>query len=152
MRHFADEAWTPELQRLRVRSEDKQAIAAFHWRGAPDEDAAEAAVREVADARRGAGPVHPLGAQGARGAPAGRDAQGPRRAPAARGTATSTPALYVGDDLTDLDAFDGLHALVEEGELGAAVCVGVRIRRDAAASSRRPPTCSSTARSACASC
>ena len=35
-------------------------------------------------------------------------------------------ALYVGDDRTDIDAFDGLHALVDEGELGAAVCVGVR--------------------------
>jgi len=33
--------------------------------------------------------------------------------------------LYVGDDKTDLDAFDGLHALVEEGELKVAVCVGV---------------------------
>ena len=35
-------------------------------------------------------------------------------------------AMYVGDDKTDIDAFDGLHALVAEGELGAAVCVGVR--------------------------
>jgi trehalose 6-phosphate phosphatase len=34
--------------------------------------------------------------------------------------------LYVGDDVTDLDAFAGLRALVDEGELGAAVCVGVR--------------------------
>ena len=35
-------------------------------------------------------------------------------------------ALYVGDDKTDIDAFDGLHALVADGELGVAVCVGVR--------------------------
>ena len=34
--------------------------------------------------------------------------------------------MYVGDDKTDIDAFDGLHALVADGELGAAVCVGVR--------------------------
>ena len=34
-------------------------------------------------------------------------------------------ALYVGDDMTDLDAFAGLRALVEEGLLGTAVCVGV---------------------------
>ena len=102
------------------------AIAAFHWRGAPDEAAAEEAVRAIADARGGRGPVHPLGAQGARGPPAGRDRQGPRRAPAARRRATSPRGLYVGDDRTDIDAFDGLRALVDEGELGAAVCVGVR--------------------------
>ena len=30
-----------ELRNLRVRIEDKHAIVAFHWRGAPDEDAAE---------------------------------------------------------------------------------------------------------------
>src|SRR4051794_24080782 len=46
---FADRAWTNELQRLRVRAEDKDVIRAFHWRGAPDEDAAEAAVRGVAE-------------------------------------------------------------------------------------------------------
>ena len=77
--------YTPELQRLRVRSEDKLAIKAFHWRGAPDEDAAEEAVRAIADEAQAAGPEHPLGAQGARGPPAGDDQQGPRRAPAARG-------------------------------------------------------------------
>ena len=42
-------AETAERQRLRVRSEDKDVIAAFHWRGAPDEDAAERAVREIAE-------------------------------------------------------------------------------------------------------
>ena len=34
--------------------------------------------------------------------------------------------VYVGDDTTDLDAFRALRELVEEGSLGAAVCVGVR--------------------------
>ncbi len=49
VREFAARAFTPELQRARVRSEDKQAIAAFHWRGAPDEQAAAALVREIAE-------------------------------------------------------------------------------------------------------
>ena len=40
VRAFAAVAYTTELARLRVRSEDKEAIAAFHWRGAPDEQAA----------------------------------------------------------------------------------------------------------------
>jgi trehalose 6-phosphate phosphatase len=34
-------------------------------------------------------------------------------------------ALYGGDDSTDLDAFDALSALREEGRLDAAVRVGV---------------------------
>ena len=38
VRQFAARAYTAEHQRLRVRSEDKDAIAAFHWRGAPDEE------------------------------------------------------------------------------------------------------------------
>ena len=35
-------------------------------------------------------------------------------------------ALYVGDDVTDLDAFRGLDELVEKGRLGRAVKIGVR--------------------------
>jgi trehalose 6-phosphate phosphatase len=35
-------------------------------------------------------------------------------------------ALYAGDDVTDLDAFRELRALVDEGELEDAVTVGVR--------------------------
>ena len=48
VRDFAARADTPELSRLRVRTEDKEAIAAFHWRGAPDEEAALAATQVVA--------------------------------------------------------------------------------------------------------
>ncbi|MDX6678331.1 MAG: trehalose 6-phosphate phosphatase [Solirubrobacteraceae bacterium] len=122
---FARDAYTPELQRLRVRAEDKQAIAAYHWRGAPDEQAAEEAVRAVAERAEAEGlfihwgrmvleirpPVEMSKGRGVRRLLAGHDI---------------AAALYVGDDKTDIDAFDGLHALVEEGELGTAVCVGVR--------------------------
>src|SRR3954451_7855323 len=45
VRGFAETAWDDQLRRLRVRAEDKDVIRAFHWRGAPDEDKAEAAVR-----------------------------------------------------------------------------------------------------------
>jgi trehalose 6-phosphate phosphatase len=34
--------------------------------------------------------------------------------------------MYVGDDVTDLDAFRGLDELVEKGRLGRAIKVGVR--------------------------
>ena len=75
---FAHDAFGDELRQLRVRLEDKEAIAALHWRGVPDEDDAEAAIREVADARR-EGRLHdPLGPQGARDPPARADRQGRR--------------------------------------------------------------------------
>ena len=125
VRDFAEAVYTPELQRLRVRSEDKQAIAAFHWRGAPDEDAAHAAVRTIAEQARDAGlnihwgrkvlevrpPVEINKGRGVRRLTEGHDL---------------AAALYVGDDMTDLDAFAGLRELVTEGRLQTAVCVGVR--------------------------
>jgi trehalose 6-phosphate phosphatase len=42
-----------------------------------------------------------------------------------RGSAVRA-ALYAGDDSTDLDAFGGLRALVQEGRLESAICVAVR--------------------------
>ena len=125
VRNFAEEVYTPELQRLRVRAEDKRAIATLHWRGAPDEDAAEQAVREIAARAESAGlrthwgrkvleirpPVALDKGRGVRLLLDGLDL---------------AAGLYVGDDKTDLDAFAGLRGLVAEGKLGAAVCVGVR--------------------------
>src|SRR5204862_4347068 len=52
---FAQNAFDERLRQLRVRLEDKEAIAALHWRGVPDEEDAEAAVREVAEAAAEAG-------------------------------------------------------------------------------------------------
>ena len=83
VRRFAARAFTAEHQRLRVRSEDKDAIAAFHWRGAPDEAAAAAAIEEIAQRALQDGPGGSLGAQGAGGASARRARQGPRRRHAA---------------------------------------------------------------------
>ncbi|HUR83822.1 MAG TPA: trehalose-phosphatase [Solirubrobacteraceae bacterium] len=125
VRDFARDVWSDELQRLRVRPEDKRAIAAFHWRGAPDEDAAEAAVREIAERAQASGlgihwgrkvlevrpPVAIDKGRGVRLLLAGRDLDA---------------GLYIGDDRTDIDAFTALRELVAAGELGAAVCVGVR--------------------------
>jgi len=125
VRAFAEDVWTPELQRLRVRQEDKRAIAAFHWRGAPDEDAAEDAVRAIAERAESEGLYTHWGRKVLEIRPpvTMNKGRGVRRLLADRGMAAG---LYVGDDRTDLDAFDGLHELVAEGELGSAVCVGVR--------------------------
>src|SRR5919106_537061 len=52
---FMREAYGEELKRLRVRFEDKEAIAALHWRGVPDEEGAEDAIRAVAGRAEAAG-------------------------------------------------------------------------------------------------
>jgi trehalose 6-phosphate phosphatase len=125
VRRFAAAVYTPELQKLRVRSEDKRAIAGFHWRGAPDEDAAEQAVRAIAEQAQEAGLAIHWGRKVLEVRPPVdiHKGRGVQRLLEDRDIAVG---LYVGDDMTDLDAFGGLRDLVQEGRLGAAVCVGVR--------------------------
>ncbi len=125
VRAWASKAQTEELDRLRVRAEDKQAIAAFHWRGAPDEAAAEAAVHTLADRAEAEGFHTHWGRKVLEVRPpvAMDKGRGIVRLLADEGLDV---ALYVGDDRTDLDAFSGLRTLVEDGRLRRAVCVGVR--------------------------
>jgi trehalose 6-phosphate phosphatase len=113
-----------ELAAAGLRSEDKGPIQALHWRGADDEEAAEARAREIADAAEAAGlephwgrkvlELRPPEAGGKDAAVssllAGRDLR---------------HAIYAGDDRTDLDAFRALRELRASGELETAVCVGV---------------------------
>jgi trehalose 6-phosphate phosphatase len=124
VRAFAARALTGERERLRVRGEDKGAIAAFHWRGAPDEEAAAAAVAEIAGAAVEEGFAIHWGRKVLEvRAPIVLD-KGVGVAALLRGADISA-ALYVGDDNTDLDAFRGLRALVDAGELEHALCVAV---------------------------
>jgi trehalose 6-phosphate phosphatase len=125
VRDFARRAYGAEQERIRVRSEDKDAIAAFHWRGAPDEQAAEAAVREIAAAAQAEGFAVHWGRKVLEVRPPVEFGKGLGIAALVRGEGVSA-ALYVGDDTTDLDAFRGLRALVESGELRTALCVAVR--------------------------
>jgi trehalose 6-phosphate phosphatase len=140
VRELAAEVYTADVQRLRVRSEDKQVIAAFHWRGAPDESAAEQAVRAIAVRAEAEGfVVHwgrkvlevrpPVTLDKSLGVTAllGRTVERFGGSGEHRGGSTAiAAAVYVGDDTTDLDAFRGLRALVSERLLSYAVCVGVR--------------------------
>jgi trehalose 6-phosphate phosphatase len=129
VRTFAAAAWEDErLTHLRVRGEDKGEIAAFHWRGAPDEDAAEAAVRELAQRAQDAGLAVHWGRKVLEVRPAVHVDKGAGIAWLLDGPdlAHVANAVYVGDDTTDLDAFRGLRGLVAEGRLESAVCVGVR--------------------------
>jgi trehalose 6-phosphate phosphatase len=127
VRAFARERFeeSEELQRLRVRGEDKEAIAAFHWRGAPDEAAAESAVRALAKRAEKEGFAVHWGRKVLEVRPpvALDKGRGIERLLRDAGMAVG---LYAGDDVTDLDAFRGLRELVAQGALTTAVCVGVR--------------------------
>ncbi|HEY7836803.1 MAG TPA: trehalose-phosphatase [Solirubrobacteraceae bacterium] len=121
---FAARAETAERQRLRVRFEDKGAIAAFHWRGAPDEEAAERAVREIAEQAEGEGFAVHWGRKVLEVRPPVEFDKGLGIAALVRGEDVDA-AVYVGDDTTDLDAFRGLRRLAESGDLETALCVAV---------------------------
>jgi trehalose 6-phosphate phosphatase len=126
VREFVEERQEErELKLLRLRVEDKGPIKAFHWREAPDEGAAEKWLQKVAgEAKAGGFDTH-----------WGRKVLEIRPpVPVDKGQAVkrilessgARAALYGGDDVTDLDAFDALESLVESDDLDAAVCVGVR--------------------------
>ena len=124
VKQFVAERDNPDLRRLRVRIEDKGPIVALHWRGAPDEAEALARVTELAGEAEQAGLAIHWGRKVLELRPpvpfdkgrAVRDLVERSRVRA---------AVFGGDDVTDLDAFDALTALVEEGVLEAGLRVGV---------------------------
>jgi trehalose 6-phosphate phosphatase len=119
--HFEDE----QLHLLRVRAEDKDVIQALHWRGAPDEEAGEQAVRAVAERAEATGLKTHWGRKVLEIRPPVRIDKGAGIVALLR-DADLAAAIYVGDDMTDIDAFRGLQELVEMGRLGVAVRIGVR--------------------------
>ncbi|MBV9838768.1 MAG: trehalose-phosphatase [Solirubrobacterales bacterium] len=124
---FGREADTADLRRRRVRFEDKGPIVAFHWRGAPDEDSAKAAIDALAAKAEAAGLRTHWGRKVLEVRP-------PVRIDKGAGITTLLAeagdgidaALYVGDDTTDVDAFKALTQLVEDHRVSTAVRVGVR--------------------------
>jgi trehalose 6-phosphate phosphatase len=122
---FAHEVDTGDVRRHRVRLEDKGAIVAFHWRGAPDEAAAKSAVDAIAARAEAAGLRTHWGRKVLEVRPPVRIDKGAGIAKLLE-DADVEIALYVGDDTTDLDAFRTLGQLVADGKLERAVRVGVR--------------------------
>jgi trehalose 6-phosphate phosphatase len=123
---FGREADTAELRRRRVRLEDKGAIVAFHWRGAPDEEAARAEVDAVAAKAQAAGLHTHWGRKVLEVRPPIQIDKGAGiTAFLAKAGAEIDVVLYAGDDTTDLDAFRALTRLVSEGRLAQAIRVGV---------------------------
>lgn len=122
---FGREADTPELRRLRVRIEDKGSIVAFHWRGAPDEEAARAAIDAIATRAEQSGLRTHWGRKVLEVRPPVRMDKG-AGIRSFLADADLDAALYVGDDATDLDAFRGLSEMLAEGRLRHVLRVGVR--------------------------
>jgi trehalose 6-phosphate phosphatase len=122
---FAAEVFDDSLLRLRVRLEDKEAIAALHWRGVPDEEGAQAAVADVAKQAEDAGFTTQWGRKVLEIRPPVRIDKGAGivRLLADR---DMKAAMYVGDDMTDVDAFRGLDELHADGRVGEILKVGVR--------------------------
>jgi trehalose 6-phosphate phosphatase len=122
---FARESDTAELRRLRVRLEDKGPIVAFHWRGAPDEEAARAAIDVIATRAEAAGLRTHWGRKVLEVRPPVRIDKGAGIETFLADTDVDV-ALYVGDDRTDLDAFHALVRLAAAGRISRAIRVGVR--------------------------
>jgi trehalose 6-phosphate phosphatase len=122
---FGREADTADLRRRRVRIEDKGSIVAFHWRGAPDEEAARAAIDALAARAEASGLRTHWGRKVLEVRPPVKLDKGAGITKFLEGTNVDV-ALYVGDDVTDVDAFRALARLVEEGRLSRAIRVGVR--------------------------
>jgi trehalose 6-phosphate phosphatase len=114
-----------QLRLLRIRIEDKGPIVAFHWRGARDEDAARTLLEGIAAEAESSGLLVHWGRKVLEIRPPVPIDKGQavrellRRYPVRN-------ALFGGDDVTDLDVYDVLGRLVDEGALDTAVCVGVR--------------------------
>ena len=126
-----------ELERAGIRTEDKGAIVALHWRGSANEAGAESLAHEIASGAEWEGLVPHFGRKVLEIRPNVAINKGIAVAALIPARPISN-ALYGGDDRTDVDAFAALRTLEGDGELETAVCV-------AAASGESPPEVSESA-------
>jgi trehalose 6-phosphate phosphatase len=113
-----------ELERVGIRTEDKGAIVALHWRGADDEGAAESLAHEIASEAEWQGLVPHRGRKVLEIRPNVAINKGIAVA-ALLASAPIDSALYGGDDRTDVDAFTALRILREDDKLSATACIAV---------------------------
>src|SRR5919198_6422348 len=113
-----------ELERVGIRTEDKGAIVALHWRGAANETAAESLAQEIASEAEWEGLVPHRGRKVLEIRPNVAINKGIAVAALIPARPVDA-ALYSGDDRTDLDAFTALRTLKDDGRLEATACIGV---------------------------
>ena len=107
-----------------MRIEDKGTIVAFHWRGAPDEDAARSVVDALAARATEAGLHTHWGRKVLEVRPPVRFDKG-AGITAFLAEFELDNVLYAGDDVTDVDAFRAIAKLAQDGRIARAVRVGV---------------------------
>ena len=108
-----------------LRVEDKGPIRALHWRGAEDEERAEAAAREIGGEAEAAGLALHRGRKVLELRPPVAFDKGIAIGEVLTEHGEVRRALYAGDDRTDLDAFARLRELLASGAVDAAVCVAI---------------------------
>lgn len=113
-----------ELRRAGIRLEDKDFIQALHWRGAEEPESAEQLVAEIEGAAVAEGFEIHHGRKVLEIRPPVHFDKGVAVSRLVREHPVEH-AAFVGDDMTDLDAFDALRALADNGALLTALCVGV---------------------------
>jgi trehalose 6-phosphate phosphatase len=113
------------LGRLGLRQEDKGPIQVLHWRGAPDEHAAEQAAGEIEAAARDRELIPLWGRKVLDLRPVAGIDKGSAVHRLLVERAPLDAALFAGDDRTDLDAFRAMRSLAGSSRLGSAVRVGV---------------------------
>ena len=113
-----------QLERVGIRTEDKGAIVALHWRGAENEGEAESLAHEIAAAAEWKGLVTHRGRKVLEIRPDVPINKGIALAALLAARPVSR-ALYGGDDRTDADAFLALRTLREDGKLDAIACIAV---------------------------
>jgi trehalose 6-phosphate phosphatase len=134
---FVDRLNRADLEAAGIRIEDKGAIVALHWRGAPNETEAESLASEIASGAEWEGLVPHRG----RKVLEIRPNVAINKGIAVAALIAARPiehALYGGDDRTDVDAFAALQTLHDDRKLTTAVCVAV-------ASDESPPEVSEAA-------
>lgn len=122
---FGRQADTRDLRLLRIRLEDKGAILAFHWREAPDEEPARAALDAVAARASTLGLRTHWGRKVLEVRPPVQFDKG-SGVTSFLADSNAQTVMYAGDDRTDLDAFRALVRLAEEGRITKAIRVGVQ--------------------------
>lgn len=113
-----------DLARLGVTTEDKGPIVGLHWRGADDDGAAEEAIRGLASEAQRRG----LGVHWAKKILEVRPPVHFSKGSAVRqllAEASIETALFAGDDLTDIHAFEALDEAVADGVIARAIKIGV---------------------------
>lgn len=114
-----------KFERLGVRREDKGPIQVLHWRGASDEDEAEALVAAIAELAGHAGLIPLWGRKVLDLRPVAGIDKGSAVHRLMVEHAPLEAAIFAGDDRTDLDAFRALGRLAGTARLGSAVRLGV---------------------------